>query len=114
VMALGGYNGADEILTPEDLERMVADREIRFVMIGGGAPRQNSNRQRRQRALIEWIEQHGRPVEPALWRAAGNTAAVDQPRASPSGRRGRPADIAAPPQLFDLRPASGTLHGSSG
>jgi len=114
VMALGGYNGADPIVTPEDLERMVADREIRFAMIGGGAPRQNPNRQRRQRALVEWIELHGRPVEPALWRAAPATAAVDQPRASPAGERGRAADAAGPPQLFDLRPASGTLRGSSG
>jgi len=102
VMAIGGYSGGDPIVTQEALEHMVEDRQIRFVMIGGGAPRANPRREGRQRTLVEWIEAHGRPVEPALWRTA-------PPREDPArGRRGQA------PQIFDLRPASGMLRGWSG
>jgi 4-amino-4-deoxy-L-arabinose transferase-like glycosyltransferase len=106
VMAIGGYNGADPIVTQEALERMVADRQIRFVMIGGGTARANPRREGRQRALVEWIEQHGSPVEPALWRAA--PASNDPARGPSSGPR------AQAPQIFDLRPASGALRSWSG
>ena len=34
VMAMGGYHGVDPILTPDRLARMVAENEIRFVMVG--------------------------------------------------------------------------------
>ncbi|WOH66251.1 ArnT family glycosyltransferase [Bradyrhizobium sp. BWA-3-5] len=35
VMAMGGYLGDDPILTSADLERLAADRKLRFVMLGG-------------------------------------------------------------------------------
>jgi len=37
-MALGGYQGWDRILTPEQLARDVADGVVRFFWIGGGGP----------------------------------------------------------------------------
>jgi len=37
-MALGGYQGWDRILTPEQLARDAADGVVRFFWIGGGGP----------------------------------------------------------------------------
>src|SRR5205085_12679438 len=38
VMALGGFSGRDPILGVEDFARFVADRRVRFALIGDGAP----------------------------------------------------------------------------
>ena len=89
VIAMGGFAGADPILTPPQLERLVASRQVRFVMIGGARRAVN------QQTINDWVRAHGKPVEPALWR-------LDQPAADSSsqaarGQRGMPAE------LFDLR-----------
>ncbi len=95
VMAIGGYLGDDPILTPADLERLVSDRRLRFVMLGGFtlAPA-------KQAAALEpiarWVRANGRPVDAKLWRL------------TPFG--GAPYRInlgnewieVAPPELFDL------------
>jgi 4-amino-4-deoxy-L-arabinose transferase-like glycosyltransferase len=95
VMAIGGYLGDDPILSPADLERLVSDRRLRFVMLGGFtlAPA-------KQAAALEpisqWVRANGRPVDAKLWRL------------SPSG--GAPYRInlgnewieVPPPELFDL------------
>jgi 4-amino-4-deoxy-L-arabinose transferase-like glycosyltransferase len=91
VMAMGGYLGRDPILTTRELERMVSDGELRFVMLGG--PSIVPPTSARERVLAEWIRAHGTPVDPALWRAA-------QPLSE------GPADLsparADPPRLYDL------------
>jgi 4-amino-4-deoxy-L-arabinose transferase-like glycosyltransferase len=109
VMAIGGYSGSDPIVTTEQLERLVADRQLRFVLVGAGAPRQNPRRENRQRALLQWLEENGRPVEPALWRAASAADAPADASRATSGRRGRAG--AETLQIFDLRPA-GALRGA--
>jgi 4-amino-4-deoxy-L-arabinose transferase-like glycosyltransferase len=95
VMAIGGYLGDDPILTPADIERLVSERQLRFVMLGGFtlAPA-------KQAAALEpiarWVRANGRPVDAKLWRL------------SPSG--GAPYRInlgnewveVPPPELFDL------------
>ena len=35
VLAIGGYAGIDPILTPDALQRLVTERQLRFVMLGG-------------------------------------------------------------------------------
>ncbi len=37
VMPMGGFNGSDDILTVEKLEKMVADKKVKFFLIGSGA-----------------------------------------------------------------------------
>jgi 4-amino-4-deoxy-L-arabinose transferase-like glycosyltransferase len=70
VMAIGGYLGDDPILTPSDVERLAADRQLRFVMLGGFtlAPA-------KQAAALDpiarWVRANGRPVDPKLWRLSG-------------------------------------------
>jgi 4-amino-4-deoxy-L-arabinose transferase-like glycosyltransferase len=91
VMAMGGYLGRDPILATRDLERMVNDGQLRFVMLGGfSLVPQNSPR---QRALEQWIRAHGKPVDPALWREAPPASEVA------ANRLARPRESA---QLYDL------------
>jgi len=96
VMAMGGYLGRDPILAVGDLERMVNDGELRFVMLGGFSLVPPTTR--RERALGEWIRTHGTPVDPSLWRETGPA-----PEAS-LDRLPRPGPAA---QLYDLRGGKG-------
>ena len=94
VMALGGFSGRDPILQVEDFARLVAERRVRFALIGDGAPGLRlAFGEGHQKALVEWIRANGRPVDPALWRTSGDGAAGWM-------RRGAEA-IGA--QLYDLR-----------
>ncbi len=79
VMAMGGFSGRDNILTPEELGRMVTQGQIRFFLIST-----NTNRVRnmgsfqgggRLRELDSWIIKNGIPVKPALWMEANSGAA---------------------------------------
>jgi 4-amino-4-deoxy-L-arabinose transferase-like glycosyltransferase len=95
VMALGGFSGRDPILQVEDFVRLIAERRVRFALIGDGAPGLRlAFGEGHQKALVEWIRANGRPIDPALWRTRGDGAAGWM-------RRGAEA-IGA--QLYDLRP----------
>ena len=103
VMAMGGYMGADAILTPDALARMAADHDLRFVMIVPEDER--AQRAGRNRALSEWVRANGRLVDPSLWRAmpiAGSDAPL-----TPQRRllRRSPRSLAAL-ELYDLAPES--------
>ncbi|HVQ71647.1 MAG TPA: glycosyltransferase family 39 protein [Bradyrhizobium sp.] len=96
VMAIGGYLGDDPILTPSDVEKLAADRQLRFVMLGGFtlAPA-------KQAAALDpiarWVRANGHPVDPKLWRLSG-----------PSGSTPYRINLGnewvevPPPELFDL------------
>ena len=95
VMAIGGYLGDDPILTPSDVERLAADRQLRFVMLGGFtlAPA-------KQAAALDpiarWVRANGRPVDPKLWRlsaSAGTPYRINL---------GNEWVEVPPPELFDL------------
>lgn len=91
VMAMGGYLGRDPILTPGDLERLVKAGELRYAILGG--PSLVPPVTEGERALARWIGEHGRPVDPALWRDP------------PDPNRPYPATLARrPARLYDLRP----------
>jgi 4-amino-4-deoxy-L-arabinose transferase-like glycosyltransferase len=93
IMAMGGYLGRDPILTPKRLERMVAEGELRYVILGG--PSIVPPNSRHERVLAQWIRTHGRRVDLALWPEmpdANQIAATLARR--PSG----------PVRLYDLRP----------
>jgi len=93
VMAMGGYLGRDPILTPADLERLVAAGEVRYAILGGAALVPPDSRA--ERALAHWIRSHGRRVDPALWRETPDAA----PRAGAATPR-----LGGPVRLYDLRP----------
>jgi 4-amino-4-deoxy-L-arabinose transferase-like glycosyltransferase len=130
VMALGGFMGSDPILTPESFAQLVQDRQVRFVMVGGGrgpgggwggrggfgppGPAGDAEPQ----TVMEWVRKNGKPVDAALWQApapegdAGNTPGRRRPGGGnrnfgrgPFGG-GFPGRMGSG-QLYDLRPQDG-------
>ena len=95
VMAIGGYLGDDPILTSADIERLAADRQLRFVMLGGFtlAPA-------KQAAALDpiarWVRANGRPVDPKLWRLYASSSAPYRINL------GNEWVEVPPPELFDL------------
>ncbi|MEH2623392.1 4-amino-4-deoxy-L-arabinose transferase-like glycosyltransferase [Bradyrhizobium sp. AZCC 1719] len=96
VMAMGGYLGDDPILTPSDIERLVLDRQLRFVMLGGFtlAPA-------KQAAALEpiarWVRANGRLVDPKLWRLSGPSSSAPY-----RINLGNQWVEVPPPELYDL------------
>ena len=99
VMAIGGFMGADPILTPEALAAMVADGQVRFVLLGGDFARRGGG-EPPQGAITDWVKATGAAVDPALWRST-------PPRAAAPGR-------GTPPELYDLRPADALAPAGTG
>jgi 4-amino-4-deoxy-L-arabinose transferase-like glycosyltransferase len=90
VMARGGFHGLDPILTPRALERLVATRQVRFVMLGDlSVVSRRLGAETAGRPIADWVRAHGTPVDPDLWRVPG-------PRSSAV-------------RLYDLRPAAGVV-----
>jgi 4-amino-4-deoxy-L-arabinose transferase-like glycosyltransferase len=120
VMAIGGFAGTDPILTPESLSQMVQQGQLRFALIGGnggagfangaagfaaGAAGFAPGGAAAQAPLVQWVREHGSPVEPALWRSPRAQTPDGAPRAlnrRNPGAGGFNGPAAA--QLFDLRP----------
>jgi 4-amino-4-deoxy-L-arabinose transferase-like glycosyltransferase len=93
VIAMGGFSGSDPILTPPDLQRLVETGQLRFVMIGD--TRRWTLRYASQQAIDDWVRTHGKPVDPALWRAEAEPAREASSVYSTARRD--------PPELYDLR-----------
>jgi 4-amino-4-deoxy-L-arabinose transferase-like glycosyltransferase len=60
VMAFGGFFGADPVLSVDAFARQVEQGEVRFVVLGNT---------RRPRDFERWVQAHGTPVDPDLWRS---------------------------------------------
>ena len=94
VIALGGFTGRDPILTINGLARLVEDRRVRFALVGDGSPGlRRIFGEDSQKALVDWIKDNGRLVDPVRWRTA-----------MPGSADGRRAVAATVAQLYDLRP----------
>ncbi len=105
VIALGGFSGGDPILSVEEFARLVAEKRLRFALIGDGSPGlRRIFGEETQKPLIDWIRQNGRPVDPSLWRSVdGVQEAVDG-----GGRRRRGSGAeAVGAELYDLGSATG-------
>ncbi|TBL75799.1 ArnT family glycosyltransferase [Paenibacillus thalictri] len=74
VMAMGGFSGSDPIMTVDKLKQLVANKEIKYVQIGGGAPGGGSSE------LTEWIRSNAVEVPKDQWQDSSGAVA------SPSGR----------------------------
>ena len=108
VMAMGGFTGADPILTPASLPRMVDDGQVRFVMLAGagGSFRRALAAGARQGQIAHWVVEHGKLVPPALWRSPQAPTATDAaPQRPAGGFLSRAGDI----RLYDLTPAAGLI-----
>ena len=60
VMAFGGFFGTDPVLSVDAFAKQVERGEVRFVVLGNT---------RRPREFERWVQAHGRPVDPELWRS---------------------------------------------
>ena len=60
VMAFGGFFGTDPVLSVDAFAKRVEQGEVRFVVLGNT---------RRPRDFERWVQAHGTPVDPALWRS---------------------------------------------
>jgi 4-amino-4-deoxy-L-arabinose transferase-like glycosyltransferase len=115
VMAIGGFSGADPILTPEKLNQLVQQNQLRFVLVGGGAGFA-TRASAQQTALVQWVRQHGSPVAPELWRSpqTAQQGAAPAPNRRYGRGGGRGLNNEATAQLFDLRaeaaPTSGPFY----
>jgi 4-amino-4-deoxy-L-arabinose transferase-like glycosyltransferase len=104
VMAIGGFAGSDPILTPQTLEQLVQRKQLRFVLVAGtGGAALTRRGAQMQIPLIQWVQQHGRVVQPALWRSARTNPARSL-RGGSNGRNRGGRGTGAASQLFDLRP----------
>jgi 4-amino-4-deoxy-L-arabinose transferase-like glycosyltransferase len=96
VMAMGGFHGLDPILTPERLSGLVAEGQVRFVMLGElSIASRLMGAEAAGRPLADWIRANGAPVDPALW----------------SESPGAPGRVWRR-ELFDLKPGTGLVPAS--
>jgi 4-amino-4-deoxy-L-arabinose transferase-like glycosyltransferase len=106
VMAIGGFMGADPILTPERFSAMVAAGELRFVLLGGDFFRRGVGGNPPQQPIVDWIKANGTVVDAALWRSA--------PLRAPGQGQGQGQGRYAAPELYDLRPSAGLVRADGG
>lgn len=96
VMAMGGFHGLDPILTPERLAALVAQGQVRFVMLGElSIASRLMGAEAAGRPLADWVRTNGKVVDPSRWTASGDGF----------GRATRRA-------LYDLKPEAGLVPAS--
>jgi len=61
VLATGGFTGSDPAMTVEKLAQMVANKQVRYVLIGGGGPGGASS------DVTNWVQAHGTAVDSSLY-----------------------------------------------
>lgn len=120
-LALGGFMGADPILTPAELAQMVRRGQLSYVLIpavdpqgpipGGAAARPGPGQNNSRNALAQWVRLHGKRVDPKLWKPLGlkeeipawfEEAATGNPRNFQGGVFGRGA--LASLDLYEISP----------
>ena len=62
VVTIGGFNGADPAPTVAQLRQLVADGELRYVLVSGDGAGGGPGRGGTSQALTTWVEQHGTAV----------------------------------------------------
>jgi 4-amino-4-deoxy-L-arabinose transferase-like glycosyltransferase len=99
ILALGGFNGRDPVLTSAEFAQLVADKRVRFALLGDGSPGiRRVFGTTAQAPLTDWIRANGRPVDPSQWRSASYP-----PFGGVESRTSRPAEM-VDAELYDLRP----------
>ncbi|MDP4126910.1 MAG: glycosyltransferase family 39 protein [Bacillota bacterium] len=68
VMAIGGFSGSDPILTVDKLQQMIANKEIKYVLLSSGGPGGGSS------DVQTWIRQNGSVVPASEWQSSSDTS----------------------------------------
>jgi 4-amino-4-deoxy-L-arabinose transferase-like glycosyltransferase len=134
-VALGGFAGADPVVTREEFVRMVNEGQLRFVLggprfqgprggraapggpgplpglpfgpPGGASPPGGMPGGLENFQIMEWVRTHGKEVDPRLWRT--EEADRDTRPAAAGGRRRFPGSWGRMERLYDCRPELGLI-----
>ena len=133
-ISLGGFMGADSVITKDQFVQFVLEGDLRFVMFGGGpgsgpppfdpsglpfGPGASPGRgepppggpggpfSTGNSEIMAWVRDNGKLVDAELWQAA------DASPEDPQGPPGRPGPMRGPRQLYDLRSADGWIEVSA-
>lgn len=79
VMALGGFNGTDPILTVKELKQMIKDGKIKYFYLP-------SNNKGSSSDVVTWIEENGTKVDSSEW--GGETTSTDATTSASSTQDG--------------------------
>lgn len=66
VMTMGGFSGADSILTVTELEKLVASGDVHYFLIGNRGMGGNSD-------IISWIQENGTEIPSEEWKENENS-----------------------------------------
>ncbi len=124
-VSLGGFMGADPVVSPDNFRDMVQAGQVRFVLLGGpgsgggppgggpggageplggGPPLPGPFGPNANADLVAWIREHGKVVESHLWQDEDK----DEPEGLPQGR-GPMARLHRLARLYDCNPGRGRL-----
>ncbi|MDR3636994.1 MAG: glycosyltransferase family 39 protein [Isosphaeraceae bacterium] len=130
-ISLGGFMGADPVLSVDQFTALVERGQLRFVLVGGGPggglpggppgpggpgggpPGPGGPMGPGNREILAWVREHGEPVDPKLWRidepeseeeAPDPNAAAGPPMMPPFARMRRMR------KLYDCRPELGLIE----
>jgi 4-amino-4-deoxy-L-arabinose transferase-like glycosyltransferase len=118
-IALGGFMGADPAVTHDEFAHMVAEGQVRFVLVGGGpggpgrppgpgpggAPPPPGRQTTAE--IMAWVQEHGKEVSPRLWQP--DEPADGLPDRGPGNRGGRGGPGGRAERLYDCRPELGLV-----
>jgi 4-amino-4-deoxy-L-arabinose transferase-like glycosyltransferase len=111
VAALGGFSGADPIVSQDVLAKMVEGGQLRFIMTGGGRGFGSFPRaQEHLTALSDWVRSHGILVAPSLWRSPVTDNQLNDAVAMARRRLYAHRANATPIELYDLKPIPGSIR----
>ena len=93
VLVRGGFHGLDQALNPEQLASLVIRGDLRYALVGDVSTiAKRMGGDAADKPLADWIRQHGKRVDPLLWRTAPTRGNIE---------------------LFDLRPDLASVIPSS-
>jgi 4-amino-4-deoxy-L-arabinose transferase-like glycosyltransferase len=82
VMAMGGFSGSDPILTVDKLKAMIANKEVKYFLLGGDNRGGSSD-------VTTWIKANSTEVPSEQWQTTTtSTSSSDGKQGSPMGGRG--------------------------
>ncbi len=82
VLYLGGFNGVDQVVSSDDMARLVAEGKLRYVYWGGDGPGGGGPGPGGQSNISTWVSAHCTPVE-GFETATSNFGAPDGTRGAP-------------------------------
>lgn len=81
VIAWGGFKGSDTALTTTQLEAMVTNGELKYVILGGGMGSGSSD-------LTTWVQEHGTEISESEWSSTSTDSTTSTDTDTQGSQRG--------------------------